>query len=84
MEFEEACELVRNREDVKVSESDKRLMYTFYKVATVGREPNVPRPMNPMKAPYWDAWKTHGFKITPEDAKQRYVNMVLAQQAKIG
>jgi acyl-CoA-binding protein len=80
--FEEACELVRNRpETLNVTQSDKRMMYTYYKVATVGAQPNVPRPssLSP-KAPFWDAWNTHGTKLTAETAKALYVAMV-AQKA---
>ena len=76
--FEEACELVRKRPDaLTVTQSDKRMMYTYYKVATVGSQPNVPRPhdLSP-KAAFWDAWNTHGTKLTPETAKALYVAMV--------
>ncbi len=76
--FEDACDLVRFRSDsIEITESDKRMLYTFYKVATVGSQPNVPRPngLSP-KAAYWDAWNTHGSKISPEMAKTLYVNLV--------
>ena len=77
MDFEAACEVVRQREnDASFSESDKRLLYTFYKVATAGAEPTLPRPLNPVRAVYWDAWRAHGKKVSPEDAKRRYVAMV--------
>ena len=70
--------MVRKRsKSMKVTESDKRMMYMFYKVATVGSHPNVPRPnsLSP-KASYWDTWNTHGGKITPEDARILYVDLV--------
>ena len=82
--FEDACELVRNRsKDLVLTESDKRMMYTYYKVATVGSQPNVPRPSNiSPKVSYWDAWNTHGPKITPHTAKLLYVGMVMKRASE--
>lgn len=77
--FEEACELVRKRSSFShATRSDQRLLYTYYKVATVGPAPDVPRPFNPIKAPFWDAWKQHGASFSPEDARQRYATLVEA------
>ena len=84
LSFEDACEMVRGRPDsIKATESDKRILYTFYKVATVGSQPNVPRPssLSP-KAAYWDAWNTHGAKISPETAKALYVDLVLKKASE--
>ena len=54
--FEDACEMVRDRTSDSMSKSDQRLLYVYYKVATAGPTPNVPRPssLSP-KCPYWDA-----------------------------
>lgn len=78
MTFEEACEIVRGRAaDVSMSDSDKRMMYVYYKVATSGPTPDVPRPpLYSPKARFWDAWKHHGERLTPEAAKSLYVERV--------
>lgn len=82
--FERACDLVRTRpHTVSTTESDRRLMYTYYKVATVGSHPNVPRPssLSP-KAAYWDAWNIHGPKLTAEHARALYTQMVRTRSSE--
>lgn len=77
--FEEACELVRGRStSVPVSDSDKRLMYVCYKVATVGPHPvgTAPSRASP-KYRYWRAWEDLGPRLTPEAARERYIDLVV-------
>lgn len=89
LSFEESCDLVRKRTEGMgtLGKSDQRLLYVYYKVATVGQKPNVPRP-NPLspKCPYWDAWDAHGTKLTADLAKDRYVALVqkALQTARVG
>ena len=82
--FERACDLVRTRPGtVSATESDRRLMYTYYKVATVGSHPNVPRPNSfSPKAAYWDAWNIHGPKLSAADARVLYTRMVQSRASE--
>lgn len=76
--FEEACALVRDRPAaMRVSDSDKRLLYVYYKVATVGPAPDVPAPLRASpRYPYWKAWATFGARLSPADARDMYVRAV--------
>ena len=84
--FEDACELVRRFSGrTAISNSDKRLMYVYYKVATVGLHPDVPAPsrMSP-RYQYWEAWSTLGPRLlTPDQARRLYVEKVRLIQSTL-
>ena len=78
--FRGACEIVAAADKTKFTNSEKRLMYALYKIATVGSGPNVRRPSFVSgKQEYWDAWQKYGNKITQEEAKERYIQFVAAR-----
>lgn len=80
MTFEDACEIVRKRGNDRagVSYDDQVMMYVYYKVATVGPQPDKPAPWSPVRKVFWEAWKQWGETVTKEDAKQLYTAMVAA------
>jgi len=76
--FEDACGLVRDRDvRMSISDSDKRLMYVYYKVVTVGPTPDKTKP--PRLSPrynYWKSWLTLGPRCSVDEARRLYVEMV--------
>ena len=78
MNFEQACQEVRNRSaTMQISDRNKRLLYLYYKVATVGPEPDVSCPsVLSMKRSYWDIWKRSGHELTQEAAEYKYTELV--------
>ena len=84
--FRKTCELVRDRDAAATaSESDKRILYACYKIATVGCVPDVAKPHNYVKAQYWQAWERIGQKLDRNSAQEQYVktvNSIAARRAE--
>lgn len=73
-----ACQTVRSRaSSVTTSYSDKKLLYVYYKVATIGTQPLDDAPSNfSPKYAYWRAWNEMGPRLDAVTAKRLYVNLV--------
>ena len=73
--FAKAVKVVQSSEgDSKISNSDKLLMYSLFKQATIG-ECNIKQPsmMKVVERAKYSAWKAHG-KMTKDEAKQKFVD----------
>lgn len=75
MKFSEAVDLVRHG-TFPVTNKERMHLYVYYKIATVGPNPNCTAPLNPLKRPAWNMWRQN--ELTQSEAKRRYVELVLS------